>query len=38
MLAVDDFTTIALSVQVSGIARLELRRAEHANAMDRTMV
>jgi 2-(1,2-epoxy-1,2-dihydrophenyl)acetyl-CoA isomerase len=37
MLAVDDFTTIALSVDTSGIARLELRRAEHANAMDLTM-
>jgi enoyl-CoA hydratase/carnithine racemase len=37
MLAVDDFTTIALSVELSRIARLELRLAERANAMDRTM-
>jgi 2-(1,2-epoxy-1,2-dihydrophenyl)acetyl-CoA isomerase len=37
MLAVDDFTTIALSVDGAGVARLELRRAEHANAIDRRM-
>jgi 2-(1,2-epoxy-1,2-dihydrophenyl)acetyl-CoA isomerase len=37
MLAPDDFTTIALSVDASGIARLELRRPDHANAMHRTM-
>jgi 2-(1,2-epoxy-1,2-dihydrophenyl)acetyl-CoA isomerase len=37
MLAPDDFTAIGLSVEASGIARLKLRRAEHANAIDRTM-
>jgi 2-(1,2-epoxy-1,2-dihydrophenyl)acetyl-CoA isomerase len=37
MLAADDFTTIALSVDGSGIARLQLKRPEHANAMNLTM-
>jgi 2-(1,2-epoxy-1,2-dihydrophenyl)acetyl-CoA isomerase len=37
MLTVDDFTTIALSVDGAGIARLELRRPEQANAMNLTM-
>jgi 2-(1,2-epoxy-1,2-dihydrophenyl)acetyl-CoA isomerase len=37
MLAPDDFTTIALTVDASGVARLQLRRPEHANAMNLAM-
>lgn len=37
MLQADDFTTITLSVDDAGIARLGLNRAAQANAMDVTM-